>query len=73
MFGGWGMSPAVPTCPNCGSSPFDKEKNCSNCGYEDPKTSKVDEATLVFCYKCGCTFLDACKSHGTKYITKAKT
>jgi hypothetical protein len=51
----------MANCPNCGNSGFTKE--CGLCNYTKPETKVLEEAVLMFCNKCSCTYLNGCPSH----------
>lgn len=71
----FGMATAKDTnCPNCGSPDWSEKEGheCRKCGYKNIKTTKLDEATLVFCEKCACTYLDGCKVHDASVQKKVK-
>jgi ribosomal protein L37E len=55
-------------CPNCGNRDYKVETNCKSCGYLHPPELErdLDEAPdkIIFCDKCGCKYVNYCKSHG---------
>jgi DNA-directed RNA polymerase subunit RPC12/RpoP len=57
----------MSSCINCGKSGFNLDRKgyeCTNCGYRNIETKKLDVSPLYYCSACGCHYLEATCVHG---------
>jgi len=57
-------------CPNCGNKKYLEKDGCDSCGFTKPKTKEDSDCVLVYCEKCGCYYINYCRTHIDLAVSK---